>query len=210
MSFLLYPPISALLFGALLFVGLSRIPVIDAQAHMLSAPAPEKKSANIAAFFTPEVQRWESEIVGWATEHQLDANLVATVMQIESCGNPQALSPAGAMGLFQVMPYHFEAGENAFAPDTNARRGLGYLSQSLAAFEGNAGMAMAGYNGGINGASRPHSQWAQETIGYLYWGSNIYGDAIAGNETSAVLEEWLAAGGASLCQQVDRLAAALP
>ena len=31
------------------------------------------------------------------------------------------------MGLFQVMPYHFQEGEDPFSPDINAKRGLIYL-----------------------------------------------------------------------------------
>ena len=210
LSILLYPPVSALLFGTLLFLGLSRIPIIDAQASSNSKAAPMASAPSIAALFTPEIQRWGPQIIEWSAEHHLDANLVATVMQIESCGNPNALSPAGARGIFQVMPFHFEEGEDPYSAPTNALRGLGYLSQSLAAFEGDAAMAMAGYNGGINGASRPQSQWAQETIDYLYWGSNIYQDAISGKTSSAVLNEWLDAGGTNLCRQANQPLAGLP
>lgn len=215
LSVLLFPPFSALLFGALLFWGLFNLPF----SHFLSPQARSEAADNQAApaaggrlapFFTPQVLRWETQIVAWAGAHDLDPNLVATVMQIESCGDPKALSPAGAQGLFQVMPYHFAEGEDALAPDTNAQRGLSYLSRSLAHFDGNASMALAGYNGGINGASRPAAQWAQETRDYQYWGENIYADAAAGRSQSAVLAEWLAAGGASLCAQAERRAALAP
>ncbi len=131
-------------------------------------------------------------------------------MQIESCGDPQAVSRAGAMGLFQVMPYHFTESENSLVPYTNAQRGLSYLKNSLEHFDGNASLALAGYNGGINGASRPASQWAQEIIDYRYWGENIYADAIAGKNTSPVLQEWLEAGGASLCAQAEQRLAVVP
>lgn len=140
----------------------------------------------------------------WAAENNLDPNLVATVMQIESCGNPIAISSAGAIGLFQVMPYHFIENENPFSPGTNAERGLAYLQRSLEQFNGETGIALAGYNGGIGGASRPQSEWAQETRDYKYWGENIYADAAAGRQSSAVLEEWFAAGGASLCAQAEQ------
>ena len=73
--------------------------------YMTKVPE-ENTSTRIASFFTPEIQYWESNILAWAEEKGLDPNLVATVMQIESCGDPLAESPAGAIGLFQVMPYH--------------------------------------------------------------------------------------------------------
>jgi len=47
--------------------------------------------------------------------------VIAIVIQIESCGSPVAMSGAGALGLMQVMPYHFENGENMINPDTNVR-----------------------------------------------------------------------------------------
>lgn len=102
------------------------------------------------------------------------------------------------------MPYHFAEGENPFSPNTNAARGLNYLRNSLEAFHGDSGLALAGYNGGINGARRPQSEWAQETRDYQFWGENIYADAAAGRQSSPVLEQWLAAGGASLCAQAEQ------
>lgn len=208
LSVLLFSPLSVLLAGVALIFGLSQIHLEDSFQPLESAPNVEEQTA-IAPLFTEEIQRWEAEIESWAAEMGLDPNLVATVMQIESCGDPRALSPAGAMGLFQVMPYHFAEGENPYEPAVNALRGLNYLRRSLAAFEGDAGMALAGYNGGINGASRPQSEWAAETRGYLYWGSGIYADAMSGAGESERLAEWLQAGGASLCAQaaisLDRL-----
>ena len=37
------------------------------------------------------------------------------------------------------------------------------------------------------------------SVGYYYWGTGIYADAIAGADHSERLNEWLTAGGASLC-----------
>jgi soluble lytic murein transglycosylase-like protein len=153
--------------------------------------------------FTDEIQFWGDEIVKWSKKYGIDPNLTATVMQIESCGDPQAHSHAGASGLFQVMPYHFASGEDPFDPQTNASRGLAYLVQALAARGGDARLALASYNGGISGASRPESQWAAETQRYAYWGDGIYQDAVKGKKKSSRLDEWLNAGGASLCAQAS-------
>ena len=157
--------------------------------------------ANIAPLFTPEVQYWSTSIAKWSHQTGIDANLIATVMQIESCGDPRAKSRAGAMGLFQVMPYHFEDGEDPFKPETNARRGLDYLQRALAARENVVRLGFAGYNGGITGAKRPESQWANETQRYVYWGTGIYQDAVQGKPSSDRLDEWLGRGGISLCKQ---------
>jgi hypothetical protein len=154
-------------------------------------PVASISTGNIASLFTPSVQYWGAEIARWAGEWGLDPNLVATVMQIESCGNPDAVSSAGASGLFQVMPFHFQAGENAFDPNTNAYRGMSYLSRSLESFGGNVKMALAGYNAGIGGASRGEGAWPAETVRYTTWGVGIYEDAVAGQSESATLNEWL-------------------
>jgi soluble lytic murein transglycosylase-like protein len=122
-------------------------------------------------------------------------------MQIESCGNPDARSSAGASGLFQVMPFHFLVYENAYNPDINALRGIDYLARSLQRSGGDARLALAGYNGGIGVIGRAESTWAAETIRYAYWGSGIYADASQNATQSSRLNEWLAAGGASLCRK---------
>lgn len=170
-------------------------------------PAAVSLSSNnnrqIAVFFTPSVQFWEANIIAWAAEWQIDPNLVATVMQIESCGHPDVVSSAGAMGLFQVMPFHFEAGEAAFDPRTNASRGLDYLSRSLTAHDANVYYALAGYNAGITGSQRLESAWPAETKRYTYWGSGIFTDASENKTSSARLDEWLAKGGSSLCARAS-------
>lgn len=185
----------------------SRPPEAAAALFLPSQPAEEEAATarppaggKLSPVFTPEVQYWGKRILAWAKEWGLDPNLVATVMQIESCGDPQATSRAGAMGLFQVMPYHFQPGERPYDPATNAKRGLGYLSDSLATHT-TPRLALAGYNGGINGVKRAEAYWAAETVRYAYWGSGIYAEASAGDKESATLNEWLNAGGASLCAQ---------
>jgi len=163
-------------------------------------PVPAESS--LARFFAPSVLFWEKEILRWAGEWGLDPNLVATVMQIESCGDPRAFSRAGAMGLFQVMPYHFSDTEAPYDPDTNARRGMAYLSKALEKYQ-DTRLALAGYNGGIGTAAKPENAWPNETIRYAYWGTGIYQDASSFNTNSPRLEEWMSAGGASLCRQAE-------
>lgn len=153
----------------------------------------------IAPLFTPEVQYWSYKIIAWSEKYGLDPNLIATVMQIESCGFPKAKSSAGAMGLFQVMPYHFSTSDDPYKPNINARRGLVYLKQAFIAGNGDIRLALAGYNGGIYGASRPESSWPAETTSYVYWAVGIYSDATKNKSQSNRLDEWLTAGGASLC-----------
>lgn len=158
-------------------------------------------TGGMSGVFTAEVQHWKPQIEAWAQSWGLDPNMIATVMQIESCGNPNAVSSAGASGLFQVMPFHFNAGEDHFDPQTNAARGLDYLRRSLEAHDNSIELAFAGYNGGISGSQRPRSAWADETKRYVYWGTGIYAAAAAGSAGSERLDEWMQAGGRSLCRK---------
>ena len=163
------------------------------------SPAASIQTKRLAPLFTPEVLRWSAQLEIWAANAEIDPNLAATVMQIESCGNPLARSHAGAAGLFQVMPYHFLPGENPFTPETNALRGLNYLKKCLDAAGGEIRLALAGYNGGISVISRAPALWSEETRRYVYWGTGIYEDARQNRSDSARLREWLSSGGASLC-----------
>jgi soluble lytic murein transglycosylase-like protein len=160
-------------------------------------------SNGISPIFTKEIQYWANDIVRWSNASSLDPNLVAVIMQIESCGDPRALSRSGAMGLFQVMPFHFHITDNPFNPDTNALRGLNYLSRSLETAQGNARLAMAGYNGGIGVISRGEWTWPAETHRYVRFGAPIYEDASSGVTSSATLEEWHRKYGAGLCRQAS-------
>lgn len=162
---------------------------------------PEPIISRLSPIFTPEVQYWADDITGWADEFGLDPNMVATVMQIESCGNPLAISPAGARGLFQVMPFHFTAGEDMLDPNTNARRGMAYLVERLEQTEGDTGRAFAGYNGGHVAAGGSWDTWVNETQRYFIWSTGIYQDTQTNIVPSPTLQEWLSAGGTSLCQQ---------
>lgn len=157
-------------------------------------------SGRVASLFTPEVRYWAADIERWANEHDLDPNLLATVMQIESCGHPTVSSYAGARGLFQVMPFHFQAGENQLDPNTNARRGASFLKYCENYTNGDIALTLACYNGGPGTASKPYAQWSDQTQRYLLWGIGIYADASTGQRESPTLQRWLDAGGRYLCR----------
>jgi soluble lytic murein transglycosylase-like protein len=154
----------------------------------------------LSLLFTPEVRYWEPQILRWAAEYEVDPNIVATIMQIESCGNPGAASYAGAQGLFQVMPFHFQPGEDMLDPDTNAMRGLAFFREQMRYTGGDVFLSFAGYNGGYAASGGVYGNWAAETQRYYYWAKGIYLDASSGANQSATLSEWLAAGGGGGCQ----------
>lgn len=154
----------------------------------------------IAPLFTAQVDRWQDDILRWSGQYGVDPNLMATVMQIESCGQAEVSSHAGAQGLFQVMPFHFAPGEVYTDPDTNALRSANFLNECLGWSNGDIGLTLACYNGGPSVTSRPYTSWPSETQRYYNWGVGIYNDAKAGLAESPTLNDWLGAGGSNLCR----------
>ena len=155
---------------------------------------------NLTAF-TPEVQRWGVQIGRWAEAYDLPPELVAIVMQIESCGDPTVVSSAGARGLFQVMPFHFGVSEDWMDSEINAARGLAYLARSYQLSNGRIDLTLAGYNGGHSVITRNPSTWSEETQRYVYWGTGIWGDLVNKTAPSHTLNEWLTSGGERLCRR---------
>jgi len=75
-------------------------------------------------------------------------NLLAALVEVESGGNPRAVSPAGAIGLTQLMPSTARAlGVNPYDPWENLLGGARYLRQQYERF-GDWALALAAYNAG--------------------------------------------------------------
>jgi soluble lytic murein transglycosylase-like protein len=171
--------------------------------HPFQKTSANKPSSLRETPFSMSVLFWDAEIQSWADNFDLDPLLIATIMQIESCGDPNAVSPAGAQGLFQVMPYHFQPDEDMLDPQTNAARGLTYLHKALNKANGDIQLAMAGYNGGHTQIDRHPDHWPEETKRYVAWGWGIYQDAQLGMTPGKTLSAWLEAGGQHLCRQAE-------
>jgi soluble lytic murein transglycosylase-like protein len=90
--------------------------------------------------------------------HNLDADLLASVVKAESNGNAHAVSRAGAQGLMQLMPS--TAGDlgvqNGFEPDENVRGGTTYLDALLTRYHENLALALAAYNAGPAAVDKYH------------------------------------------------------
>src|SRR5258706_10508056 len=135
--------------GLLLTFVLIGLQLVTIAVHLLSAAISAPSDLpQLSTIFTPEVRHWSPLIYAWAGAYNVDPNLIATIIQIESCGDPHAISRSGAQGLFQVMPFHFKVGEDMLEVLTNGRRGMEYLARGLQLAAGDPGLALAGYNGG--------------------------------------------------------------
>jgi soluble lytic murein transglycosylase-like protein len=83
-------------------------------------------------------------------DHNLDVDLLASLVRAESGGNARAVSRAGARGLMQLMPgTAAELGVgDSFKPDQNVRGGSTYLDALLIHYHDNLALALAAYNAG--------------------------------------------------------------
>lgn len=91
-------------------------------------------------------------------EHDLDQDLLASVVRQESGGNARAVSRAGAQGLMQLMPKTAAnlGVSNSFAPDQNIEGGTAYLDTLLRRYHNNLPLALAAYNAGPEAVDRWH------------------------------------------------------
>jgi len=101
-----------------------------------------------------------------------DEVLIRTIIQIESAGNPCAISSAGAQGLFQVMPLHFEEGEDMLDVETNAKRGLLHLRYCKNAVDHDLERTLACYHGG--GSTISQTEYNPRTQKYVDIGVREY------------------------------------
>jgi Transglycosylase SLT domain len=91
-------------------------------------------------------------------QHNLNVDLLASLVKAESGGNAQAVSRAGARGLMQLMPATAtDLGvDDSFKPDQNVRGGSTYLDELLARYHDNLALALAAYNAGPAAVDKYH------------------------------------------------------
>jgi soluble lytic murein transglycosylase-like protein len=91
-------------------------------------------------------------------QHNIDVELLASVVKAESGGRANAVSPAGARGLMQLMPGTAQqlGVEDAFRPEQNIAGGAAYLDALLTRYNNNLSLALAAYNAGPAAVDRYH------------------------------------------------------
>jgi soluble lytic murein transglycosylase-like protein len=125
-----------------------------------------------------------------AGRHNVDPNLVRSVIKVESNFNPNAVSRKGAMGLMQLMPSTARSLHvtNPFDPQQNVDAGVRHLKKLLESFGGDVKLSLAAYNAGAGAVTRSagiprftETQNYVRRITNLYYGGSDSDSHIVGN-----------------------------
>ncbi|MGN6609642.1 MAG: transglycosylase SLT domain-containing protein [Jatrophihabitans sp.] len=130
--------------------------IVGTESAQAATAADTRSTAALeAAGISPRVAAYADQFAAAESQYQLPAGLLAAVCQQESGGNPNAVSPAGAQGLMQLMPSTAAGmGVNAFDPGQAITAAARILHGNLSEF-GSVPLALAAYNAG-GGAVRQY------------------------------------------------------
>ena len=120
-----------------------------------AAPVQNQQKKNAASLTTEDLNQMLAQA---GFEHNVDRDLLASVVKAESNGNTRAVSRTGAKGLMQLMPATAaDLGvEDSFRPDQNVRGGSTYLDELLTRYHDNLALALAAYNAGPAAVDKYH------------------------------------------------------
>ena len=146
---------------------------LDRRYKLVRKEGPVAPRAATTSFMPSEaeINRYQSIVAIASRTHGVDDALVNAVISAESAYNPRAVSRAGAQGIMQLMPDTARryGVTNSMDPVENIHGGVKYLKDLLAMFNGNAELAVAGYNAGENAVIRYGNRIPPyaETVNYV-------------------------------------------
>lgn len=124
-------------------------------ANSVSSPAPSVSSSP-AEVLLPE--QLHAILASAGSRHNVDADLLASMVRAESAGRVRAVSRTGAKGLMQLMPGTASSlgVTDSFAAEQNIAGGSAYLDALLKRYHDNIPLAVAAYNAGPAAVDRYH------------------------------------------------------
>jgi soluble lytic murein transglycosylase-like protein len=133
---------------------------VDAVAEVPPPPAKVKTPPTpaSAASMAPTKEEMRQMLAHAGAAHNIDEDLLASVVRAESGGQVRAVSRTGARGLMQLMPGTASAMgvEDAFQPEQNIAGGTAYLDALLTRYHDNVALALAAYNAGPGAVDKYH------------------------------------------------------
>ena len=134
---------------------------IEQVADLPKAEIPEgtsKVAATAAAANAPTPAEMHEMLAHAGAAHNIDADLLASLVRAESGGQVRAVSRTGARGLMQLMPgTATELGvQDSFQADQNIAGGTTYLDGLLVRYHDNIALALAAYNAGPAAVDKYH------------------------------------------------------
>jgi len=136
-------------------------PPVLTQSEDAAAPAtPALRAASLNAASNTSLSPADLHqmLVKAGSDHNLDVDLLASLVKAESGGNARAVSRTGARGLMQLMPGTAAAlgVEDSFKPEQNVRGGTAYLDSLLTRYHDQLALALAAYNAGPLAVDKYH------------------------------------------------------
>jgi hypothetical protein len=130
--------------------GVESVP--DPPGETITAPSGNTSEAKLSPTDLHEM------LIEAGQEHNLDVDLLASVVKAESNGDVRAVSKAGARGLMQLMPATANdlGVTDSFKPGENVRGGSIYLDELLTRYHENLSLALAAYNAGPAAVDKYH------------------------------------------------------
>lgn len=211
-----------LLTGAVIILVIWGIVTLVTHSHLPLKP----KVDNITSPWIPQtVRRWQTPIDAAAKKYQVDPNFIAIIMTMESGGDPNAKSSAGAQGLMQITGPTAQDIAAKFLkqpvpnndlsnPATNIEYGTAYLAYLRDTFGGweqgpswdyTVELVAAGYNGGAGAANslfKGEGLTDTQTVVYSRDAFNMWRERFA--KDSPTFDRWKERGGQILIDNAEK------
>ena len=157
--------------GALATANRETLTLVLAAPARTRAASPHAVDPDLDLPSAADFRRFAPIVARAARVHGVDEALVHAVIFAESSYDPDAISPAGASGLMQLMPATAAqyGVRDLFDPAQNVSGGVRLLRDLLAQFNGNVELALAAYNAGAGAVIRAGNRVPPrpETVAYV-------------------------------------------